>query len=134
MSDKPTIETVNAAMTVLHDDDAPADYFIHAATFAAPFVSDTITRYIAAETPEAAIDQLVGEYRESVGIYAADAFATADDYHRGRAALARWRSNKALKISEAATPGSTVYSGAEGAVEINDELHRIDDPRGGRFV
>jgi hypothetical protein len=112
----------------------PPDYFVHAATFAAPFMSETITRYVVADTPQAAIEQLVGEYREGVGIYAADAYATADDYHRARTALARWRSNKALKISEAATPGSTVYSGAEGAVEINDELHRIDDPRGGRFV
>jgi hypothetical protein len=133
MSDKPTIETVNAAMTALHDD-SPADYFVHAATFAAPFVSEEITRYIAAETPEAAVETLVGEYRESVGIYAADAFATADDYHRGNSALARWRSNKALTIAEAATPGATIYSGAEGAVEIGGELHRIDDPRDGRFV
>jgi hypothetical protein len=53
------------------------DYFIHATTFAAPFVSETITTYVTADSPEQALTKLVEHYRESLPIYAADAYASA---------------------------------------------------------
>lgn len=106
------------------------DYFVHATTFAAPFVSETVTKYVAAESPEAALTQIVEQYKSSLPIYAADAYATADAFHRKQSALARWRSNKARAVEGA----SSVYSTSPSLSEINGEPVVIADPFAGVFV
>jgi hypothetical protein len=106
------------------------DFFIEGRTFAAPFVSEPIERYVEADTAEAALTQLAEKMKDGIGLFAADAYATADDYHRGRKPLARWRSNKALAIEGA----GSIYSKGPGHVEIDGESHTIDDPKGGRVL
>jgi hypothetical protein len=107
----------------------PKDSFVVARTFAAPFVFETIERYVDGD-PRAAIEALVSQNRDGIGIFAADAWSTADDYYRDRSPLARWRSNKALVIEGA----SSIYSEGPDRVEIDGEWHEIDDPKLGRFI
>lgn len=105
------------------------DSFVVARTFAAPFVSETIERYVEGE-PRAAIGALVAQHRDGVGIYAAEAYATADDYHRRGKPKARWWSNKALAVKDA----GSIYGRGPGVVEIDGKAVVIDDPKGGRFL
>lgn len=108
-----------------------AEFFVHGRTFAAPFVSEDITRYIEATEPGAALEALAAELHDGVGLFAGNAYASADDFHKDRPALARWLSNKALAIQGA----SSVYSESPGRATLDgDREIVIEDPKGGRVV
>ena len=70
------------------------EYFVRANSFAAPFVSDTSTGYSEGDTPSAAMLALVEGYSHPCHLYAADLYASADDFHKGCPALVSWRSNR----------------------------------------
>lgn len=80
------------------------EYFIVANSFAAPFVSDTSNTYVTADTPEDALYDFAEDYGHPFGLYSANAYASADDFHKGKEPLARWRSNKAQADSVPSNP------------------------------
>lgn len=112
------------------------EYFIHAASFAAPFVSDESTGFVTADSPEAALVAFAESYRHSAGLYAADAYASADAYHKREKRLARWLSNKAQTIERAMDDrgAASIYSPSPDMVEIGGEPIAIRDPKAGSVV
>lgn len=112
-----------------------AEYFILANSFAAPFFSDEGTSYAEADTPEAALEKFAADYKHPAGLYAANAYASSDAYHKGEPALARWRCNKARVMEEFTSKGThSIYSADAGTVEIDGEEVRIEDPKAGAVI
>lgn len=71
------------------------EYFIEANSFAAPFFSDTSSRFIIAESPADALLSFKEEYTHPCGLYAAVCYEDANAKHKGRKPLAKWVSNAA---------------------------------------
>lgn len=107
-----------------------AEFFIKGSTFAAPFVGDPISRYMEADTAEEALRSLALEMHDGIGLYSANAYVSADDYHKNQEPLAKWRSNKAITMEGA----TSVYSDSPGLVEVDGELRAINDPKAGQLV
>lgn len=76
------------------------EFFITARSFAAPFVSDESTHYVDADTAPDALDLLAASYTHPCGLYAAEAWESADAYHKRKDPLARWRSNRAQEQAD----------------------------------
>ena len=76
-----------------------ADFFITARSFAAPFVTDESTHYVTADTSQQALEDFAASYSHPCGLYAAEAWESADDYHKHREPAARWRSNHVHETS-----------------------------------
>lgn len=113
------------------------EYFINARSFAAPFVSDTDTSYESAESPQAALNAYAARYNHPAGLYAAEAYDSADAYHKRVKPLAQWLCNheQARQRLTTAIGGAYSYLGnAPGDFEINGERHVIADPKGGSVV
>lgn len=112
------------------------EFFITARSFAAPFFSDTSETYVDAETPKEALEVFAESYGHPFGLYAAEAWASADDYYKRQPFLAQWLSNKAQTVERATVEkhGYRFYSEHEGHVEINDKTYEIGRPRDGRVV
>lgn len=112
------------------------EFFVFANSFAAPFCSDTSTEYVAAENPAEALAQFAKDYRHPAGLFFAACWASADDYHKGKPALAEWKSNRVL-AEERAKEGKGGYSfcgHGPGHFEIDGKHVSVDDPKGGRVV
>jgi hypothetical protein len=113
------------------------EFFIHATSFAAPFVGDETTGYVQAETPEAALEKYAATiYGHPCGLYAADCYASADAFHKRQPRLARWLSNKAQAVEGAIAKrgAASIYSESPDKVEINGEMVEITDPKAGCVV
>lgn len=110
------------------------EFFIVANSFAAPFVSDTSTKHIEAETAEAALEAFAAAYSHPAGLYAAICYGNADAYHKSGKPLAKWMSNQAQFMQENANAPCSVFSKAPGSVELNGEPHRIKNPKAGAVV
>lgn len=111
-------------------------YFIFARSFAAPFFSDDSTHYIEASGPQEALEELALKYTHPAGLYAAEAWANADAYHKGERPLARWLSNHE-QAKQQLTKDKSAYSymgHGPGDFEINRERHKIENPKGGSVV
>lgn len=113
-----------------------AEFFIRAESFAAPFVSDSSTRFVEAATPEAALELFAGAYRHPAGLYAADAYESADAYHKGAGPLARWLCNheQAKRHATRGKPSYSYLGHAPGSFEIDGEPVMVPDPKGGSVV
>jgi hypothetical protein len=111
-------------------------FFITARSFAAPFFSDESEKYVEAPDARSALERYAGAYSHPAGLYAAEAWASADDYHKSRKPLARWLSNHARELARITEPlsGYSLYGHGPGDVEVNGERHKIDDPKGGSVV
>lgn len=112
------------------------EYFIRAASFAAPFVSDTSHAFQEGETPEAALEAFAKSYSHPAGLYSAMAYRSADAYHKGGSPLAQWLCKHEI-AKQRATEGKTAYSclgRGPGRFEIDGKLIVVDDPKGGRIV
>ena len=112
------------------------EFFLVANSFAAPFVSDISTHYRTAETAGAALLDLAKAYGHPAGLYAADCYSSADDYHKGQKPLMRWLCNQELE-KQRVTNGMNCYSYFSercGSFEINGEAYRVDDPKLGTLV
>lgn len=70
------------------------EYFVVAKTFGAPFFPDTLTDYVVAGSARQALAKFLRECTHPSGVSIADAFYSADDYHRGRIPIAVYRSNQ----------------------------------------
>lgn len=108
------------------------EFFIHANSFAAPFVSEETTRYVQGEDASSALEAYGRVYKP----YAADVYASADAFHKREKPLARWRSNKARRLDEVtANKGSYSYEGVnEHAFKVDDQLYTVVEPREGSLV
>lgn len=113
-----------------------SEFFITARSFAAPFFSDESEKYVEAADARSALEQYAGTYSHGAGLYAAEAWASADDYHKGREPLARWLSNHARELARITEPlhGYSMLGHGPGDVEINGKRHKIADPQGGSIV
>ncbi|MBM3206920.1 MAG: hypothetical protein FJZ43_04850 [Candidatus Staskawiczbacteria bacterium] len=109
------------------------EYFLKGNTFAAPFFSDAISKYVTAETAEEALLSFIGNKND---IYAMNAYNSADDYHKGEDPVAIWHSNKLIAINEAikGKGGYTLFSHDDHTIEIDGKTLNVDNPRGGKIV
>lgn len=112
------------------------EYFIVANSFAAPFVSDTSTSFVEADSAEKALALYVVQYSHPFGLYSATAFRSSDAYHKGEKPLAQWLCN--LEITkQRAVGGSSSYqvrSRGTTEIEVDGVVHKVEDPKGGQIV
>ena len=109
------------------------EYFINARSFAAPFVSDNWSEYIKSDSPRAALEQLAKNCTHPAGLFAAECYASADDFHKGKPFLAEWLSNH-VREQQRLTKEKGTYSyfgHGPGDFEINGERHKIQNPKEG---
>lgn len=106
------------------------EYFIVANSFAAPFVSDQSTSFAVGLTPLSALSAFADDYAHPCGLYAAEAYASADAYHKREKPLARWLSNHARGIEE--RKPTLLVSHGPGSVEIDGRATTIKEPKAGR--
>lgn len=112
------------------------EFFIVSNSFAAPFVSDTGTGFVKANNPEEALETFAAKYSHPCGLYCAVVFNSANDYHKGKKALAQWLCNAEIKKQEV-TKNMTAYSvmsESPGRFKINDTWYNVKNPKGGRIV
>jgi hypothetical protein len=115
---------------------ATREYFVTARSFAAPFVSDTSDGYVTAETPQQALEQFAANYKHPMGLYAAEAWASADAYHKGEKSLAQWLSNHE-QAKQKVTAGQSSYSylgNGPGRFEVNGSKVTVENPKDGSVV
>lgn len=112
------------------------EYFIVANSFAAPFVSDRSEGFQEAESAAAALELFAKQYSHPAHLFAADAFESATDFHKGKPALARWLSNHEIAREDATKNlGASSYEGIKpGRFKINGELIVVEKPYGGKCV
>lgn len=112
------------------------EFFITARSFAAPFVSDESESYVEAETPEEALARFAIDYSHPCGLYAAEAWPSADDYHKGGKHLAQWLSNHE-RAKQKVTEGQSGYNylgNGPGEFEINGAKVTVENPRDGSVM
>jgi len=112
------------------------EYFISAQTFAAPFFSDTIERYVKADTPQAAVNSFREACDHPCGLYAIACYASADAMKKGQKQLALWLCNHEIAKEKAFDEtGRCSYLGhGPGKFRVGDTEYDIADPKGGQFV
>lgn len=115
------------------------EFFVTARSFAAPFFSDDSEKYVEADTPERALEAFAASYSHPCGLYAAEAWRSADHYHKskGKRPLARWLSNHAQELARRTRDkeGGYSYMGhGPGDFELSGERVKVDDPKAGSVV
>jgi hypothetical protein len=112
-----------------------AEYFVVTNSFAAPFFSDTDTQFVEAESAEAALLKVAATYKHPAGLYAADAYGNANEFHHNTEPMARWLCNHEIeKRSITASMNGYSYLGhAPGSFDINGQRHDIPNPKEGRI-
>lgn len=111
------------------------EYFVVAASFAAPFVSDMSYMHIFGETPKDAMLKFVEAYTHPRGLYSAQLYPSADDYHKEKKPLARWVSNHELAMNKLReeNPHCGLMAHAPGKFQVDDKLFEVDNPKGGEL-
>ena len=69
------------------------EYFITARSRTGRRSYDTSERYVEADSADKALRKFAREYSHPMGLYAAECWNGADDYHKRKTPLARWESN-----------------------------------------
>lgn len=115
------------------------EFFITARTFAAPIFSDSWDEYVVAEDAETALREFAAKAQEGyAGLYAAEVWASADDYHKRRDPLFRWLSNSAAAKEEAMKTAGGMQGHGPGSFTVfnGDEKRTItvERPMEGRVV
>lgn len=67
------------------------EYFVVATSKAAPFISDESFEFIQGDSPEDALKRFRKRYNHPFGLFAANVYANANDYHRFLKPLASYR-------------------------------------------
>lgn len=112
------------------------EYFIVSNSFAAPFFSDQGEGFVKATSPKRALLEYVNTYDHPAGLYSAAVYKDANDYHKGKKAVAKWICNAELE-KQRLTKGLGSYSirgVGPGEVEINGVTHFINNPKGGKII
>lgn len=112
------------------------EYFIQANSFAAPFFSDTSYSFVEADDPRSALEKFSKEYSHPAGLFAANAYATADAFHKGEPYLAQWLCNAEIFKQEITHGKSSCssYSDRPGHFQVDDVWYEIYNPKDGRVV
>lgn len=112
------------------------EYFIVANSFAAPFFSDRSNEYIKARNPKEALKKFAAQYKHPCGLYCANCYASADDYHKGKDFLAQWLSNHEQAKQKATKDlGGYSYLGERpGKFKINEDWIEVENPKAGSVV
>lgn len=114
------------------------EFFITARSFAAPFFSDDSSTYVEADTASEALATFASEYSHPAGLYAAEAWASADHYHKsgGKDPLAQWLSNHEIAKQEATKDkhGYGYLGHGPGEFDVDGERVSVPGPKGGRVV
>ncbi len=114
-----------------------SEYFIKATTFPAPFISETVSKFVEAPSPEKALERFVAEFQWEVGVYAANCYTDANSEHKGQEPLAQWLCNKEIAHREATKDlkgGHSYYSESPERFRINGEWFTVDNPKQGRCI
>ncbi len=112
------------------------EYFIIGNTFAAPFFSDTLKRFIKAETPEKALMKFIEECTHPCGIYSANCYESADACEKNEKPLSKWLCNLEIE-QQNITKDKGAYSylnKGEGILVIDGEEHKIDNWKEGKLL
>lgn len=112
------------------------EWFIHANSFAAPFVSDSSSGFVRADTAEQALEKFAAEYDHPCGLYAAAVYRSADDYYKNVDPLARWLCNHELERQRLTNDlgGYSMLGHGPGDFEINGERHKVENPKQGKVI
>jgi hypothetical protein len=106
------------------------EFFIEAASFAAPFFSDQSYAYVKANTAAEALEKFAGDYSHPCGLYAATAYSGADARNKGEKPLARWLSNQARHLET--TEYTMLRMDAPGKGEMDGKPFEVESPKEGR--
>ena len=112
------------------------EYFVVMNSFGYPF-SDTEEKFIKGNTQLKAMELAVKEYAHPCKLYAADLYASSDDYHKGKKRLANYLSNLVLE-QERLTKNKSGYSllhdtdGGGEFIEIDGRRTYVEKPREGK--
>lgn len=113
------------------------EFFIYANSFAAPFISDDSSHFVEAENAREALEKFARTYSHPAGLYAANAYESADAYHKNEKPLSRWRCNHEIKRAEIADKikgGYSYLSQAPGKFEIDQKPYVVEKPKDGRIL
>lgn len=110
------------------------EWFLVGHSFAAPFVSDTGTAFVEADTAAMALELFARAYAHPCGLYSADAYTSATAYHKDRPPTARWLSAHAEEMGRLLDAGGCVSSEGPGVFRVNGKRHEIPHPKAGRVV
>lgn len=106
------------------------EYFLLTNSNAAPFFSDTDTRFVDGPDAETAFAVAVQSYKHPCGLYAANLYASADAYHKNEKPLAQWVCKKAQMVRDG-VPCATCGTNAQRVVANIDggpqDLYRCED-------
>lgn len=112
------------------------EYFVFTNSFAAPFFSDSSTKYVEGDTPQEAMAKAVKDYKHPAGLFAAALYESADAYHKGQKPMIKWLSNKAQVVVRFESDGQShsFYSNEDDTIRIDGVRHQIADPKSGSVV
>ena len=110
-----------------------SEYFVVGTTFAAPFVSERIEKFVKATSPEKALQSISEKLKDSCGLYAACAYSSADDFHKGKKELAWWLCNHEIEKRkiEIETGASRYRDHGPGDFELDGKRYKVKNPLGG---
>jgi hypothetical protein len=112
------------------------EYFVVANSFAAPFFSDTSTKFVEGETPADAMERFVGAYKHPCGLFAAVMYESADAYHKNGKPLLKWICNHELKRMEVTKDKGayTIRSDGPGSFVVDGVTYTVKNPKSGKVV
>lgn len=113
------------------------EYFIVANSFAAPFVSDQSTGFQTALSPASALVDFAARYPHPWGLYAAEAYQSAEAYHKGEKPLAQWlcyHEQAKRRLTAGSAGGYSHLGHAPGSFEIDGKAHTVKNPKKGSVV
>lgn len=70
-----------------------AEYFVVSNSFAAPICSDTSNEFVEGHSAKDALESYVKKYKHPFGLYSAQAYDSADDFHKNRNPQSNWRTD-----------------------------------------
>ena len=92
------------------------EYFVVSNSFAAPFVSDKQFRYATGSTPQEALESFTEHYTHRRGLYSADLYSSAKDYHQSKPPLLRYRNLRPVSVDKQFHKNGVVVPGPVAVV------------------
>ncbi len=112
------------------------EYFIVSNSFAAPFFSDSSTDYQEAPYAQKALEIFAEKYKHPCGLFSANAYESADAYHKGEKYLAQWLCNQEIEKQRITKKlsGYSFLGHSPGKFRINEKEYSIENPKDGKVV
>lgn len=111
-----------------------ATFYVETTSFANPKYSEKGGVEVEAEDAKAALLKVAAEYDPVVGLYAAQAYSSADARNNRQRPLAVWICNHELKKSSLTRGinGHMYFGHGPGDFEINGVRHTVENPKEGQ--